>query len=328
MNDSSPSGPSMLVMTSSLRAPKVRIGHIGGNITLPRTVPLEALIAGGVGAVVGLIASFSLLGGSVQSVMYCVGLGIALGVFVVTWSPLKGESFAKWIGLTVGSRTKKITMNGEPVTLAVGVAVLSEVHSGVISMRAGSVNIAPSQYDERGVRYDARTIFDRLLSENGAQESAWLRMGEEGRDIELLDQDFAHRWREPQAFLSEHRNKRGTSRVSVARRRLARHVPLSPTLSDALGDVAASAFSAPGRNGGEERFTDVLTADVWHRVEARSSEPRQEVEVRASDTRGQYPGAGGVSVSDDRNMGDGEVTTSRIDAPSTSPSPFGAWQRP
>lgn len=161
-----PIGPAMLVLTDALKSPKVRIGHIGGNFTLPRTVPLAALVAGLSGALLGLALGFFIIGG-LQGTLYSSVLLGAAGVFVVTWSPLKGESMGMWLGLQANSRRKKLTLNGEPVQLAVGIAVLGEVITGKVRIASGAVTIPPSQYDERGVPINAEDIFHRLLSLRG-----------------------------------------------------------------------------------------------------------------------------------------------------------------
>lgn len=159
-------GPPMLVLTDALKSPKVRIGHIGGNFTLPRTVPLVALLAAVGGALFGVAVGFFIIGG-VQATLYGAVLMGAAGWFVVTWSPLKGESMGMWLGLQATSRRKRLTLNGEPVQLAVGIARLGEINTGDVRVVSGAVTIPPSQYDERGVPVNAEDIFHRLLSLRG-----------------------------------------------------------------------------------------------------------------------------------------------------------------
>jgi hypothetical protein len=166
MSDEQQVGPPMLVLTDALRRPKVRVGHIGGNLTLPRTLPLAALLVGAGGGVFGLLIGFVIIGG-VGPTLYATVLGAGAGVFIVTWSPLKGESLAKWFGLRVSTRRKILSVNGEPVQLAVGIARLGEVTTGDIRLKAGAVTIPPSQYDERGVPIDAELLFSKLLEDSG-----------------------------------------------------------------------------------------------------------------------------------------------------------------
>jgi len=164
----------MIVATDALRPPKIRIGHIGGNFSLPRTVPLATLIAGAGTGLFGLTVAFIFFHGGIGPVVYGGGLGAAAGVFAVTWSPLKGESLAKWLGLSVRNRRTRIELNGETVQLAVGIAVLSSVTTGTVRVAAGAVNVPPSQYDERGVRVDSGSVFDQLLDERGRAGAPWI----------------------------------------------------------------------------------------------------------------------------------------------------------
>jgi hypothetical protein len=159
-------GPPMLILTNALKSPKVRVGHIGGNITLPRTIPLTSLLVGGGGAAFGILVGFAIIGGVGPSV-YCAVLGGAAGVGAVTWSPLKGESLLKWLGLRANTRRKALTMDGEPVQLAVGIARLGDVVTGNVHIVPGAVQIPPSQYDERGVPIDPEDLFHRLLASRG-----------------------------------------------------------------------------------------------------------------------------------------------------------------
>ena len=64
-------GPLMIVATEALSAPKVRVGHIGGNFTLPRTVPLTSLIAAAIGALLGLAVSLIIVPGLTPHVILC-----------------------------------------------------------------------------------------------------------------------------------------------------------------------------------------------------------------------------------------------------------------
>lgn len=181
-------GPPMLILTDALKAPKIRIGHIGGKFTLPRTVPMATLLAGAGGAAVGLLFGFGILGGTGPSVYSAVVCG-AIGVFFVTWSPLKGESLIKWLGLRVKSKRQNLSVDGEPVQLAVGIAVVNEVILGRVRILAGAVSIPASQYDERGVHLHVDEIFDRLLSEPSTYQGPVYQSPRELRWLEDSDYD-------------------------------------------------------------------------------------------------------------------------------------------
>ena len=207
----------MLVLTDALRSPQVRVGRIGGNFTLPRTVKLVSLLSGAGGAALGLMTALVLFGGSLKpSIYFSVLFGFA-GVFITSWSPMKGESMAKWVGLSVRSRRKKIKLDGHDVTLAVGIAVLHSVNTGDVRILPGAVNIPVSQYDERGVRLSREALFERLLDVQGSSSSAWLGSdGESGSDINEADAN-SDGWRSRGAVQSHRQLMRTASDVVSGR---------------------------------------------------------------------------------------------------------------
>jgi hypothetical protein len=161
----------MIVATEALSSPKVRIGHIGGNFTLPRTVPLASLVAGAVGAFAGILVALVAIPG-VQSMMYCAVLGGIAGVLTVTYSPLKGESLSLWMGLKLRTRRQNIKLEGGVVQLAVGVALLKSATLGEVHIVPGAVNVPPSQYDDRGAPLDHDDILRSILEETGTIDMA------------------------------------------------------------------------------------------------------------------------------------------------------------
>lgn len=148
-------GPVMLAATQVMRPGRTRIGKLGGNVTLPRTVPLVSLITGAVGFLLGAVFGLALAGGSITGLMYGGTFGAAGGVFVVTYSPMKGESMLTWFGLTVTSRRRQVKVDGKPVTLFVGVYPIARPPAGPVTIVRGATRIPPSQFDERGVQLSA-----------------------------------------------------------------------------------------------------------------------------------------------------------------------------
>jgi hypothetical protein len=213
----------MLVLTDALKTPKIRIGHIGGNFTLPRTVPMASLVAGGVGAAVGLLLGFGFLGGTGPSVYSAVICG-AVGVFFVTWSPLKGESLLKWLGLRVKRQRQNLSVDGEPVQLAVGIALVNEVILGAVRIRAGAVTVPASQYDERGVHLKVEQIFDRLLSEPSSYRGEVYQSPQELRWLDDYDYDDA-----PSSIRDISGEHRQASELARAQGPLVRAQVASPT---------------------------------------------------------------------------------------------------
>lgn len=148
-------GPLMICMTSALKPPPARIAKIGENFVLPRSVPLVQAAAAIAGALLGLlIFSFTLplFGFSLfRFLIFLIVFGF-IGVLLVIWSPLKGESFATWIGLSIGRfKLKKPTINGLPVKAYIGIAPLQSSASGTVHIVSGAVDMALGSVDERGV---------------------------------------------------------------------------------------------------------------------------------------------------------------------------------
>lgn len=152
-DDQRPKGPTMLVATEALQPPKLRIGKIGNNFTLPRTVSAVKLITGAVSALVavGIFGSFT--GYTLSAVMYSATIGAVLGVSAVSYSPLRDESLARWLGLKLKSRKGKTrTIRGKPVRLAVGVCYVEPSPRGPVQLVPGAIQVRAGTFDERGVR--------------------------------------------------------------------------------------------------------------------------------------------------------------------------------
>lgn len=145
------SGPVMICATRIIKPPPARVGKLGSTITLPRTVSVKALVAGGIGGGVGVI--LGAVFGTFQTVLIGMLIGAFLGVMSVSWSPVKGESFIQWLGVLVRGRArqKRLTYQGDNVAVYMGVARLYRVAQGPTHIKAGAVSVNPDQVDERGV---------------------------------------------------------------------------------------------------------------------------------------------------------------------------------
>jgi hypothetical protein len=152
-NQPEPLGPPMLSATEILRTPPTRIGKITESIVLPRTVSLVSLIATGAGLVLGALLSlpfFSVVG--LRGVLLTTGLMGALGLAVVTLSPIKGESFTKWLGLTAASLTKpRVQVNGRAARVYIGIAPLKATAAGAVQVLGSAAEVRAGDTDERGV---------------------------------------------------------------------------------------------------------------------------------------------------------------------------------
>jgi hypothetical protein len=152
-----PRGPVMLVATEALKPPKLRVGKIGENFTLPRTVPAAALVSASFFGLVfiGIFGGF--VGYTVQTVMYSAVVGGGFGVFLVSYSPMRGESLARWLGLKLKNRGKRPrTIKGESVRLAVGICYIEPPTTGPVLVSPGAITIRPGSFDERGVRLEEK----------------------------------------------------------------------------------------------------------------------------------------------------------------------------
>lgn len=140
----------MICATSVMKPGRTRIGTLGKNLTLPRTIPIVNLVAALIGAFVGLTFAV-FLGNGFNSIAIGVGLGAGAGWMSVTYSPLRNESLAKWFELQFKSQTRSRYINGRRVTVAVGTAVVKAPSSGPVILRRSAVRVPVGHYDERGV---------------------------------------------------------------------------------------------------------------------------------------------------------------------------------
>lgn len=141
----------MLAATNMLRPPPARIGKIGRNITLPRSVAVKDVVGGAVGIVVLSIFVLPFFP-DFTGLLVSVAGGGALGVLAVTWSPIKGESLWKWVTLQAETRkTGRVIINGKEVRAYIGMAPLRWSTAGRAELRSAAVEVHPGSYDERGV---------------------------------------------------------------------------------------------------------------------------------------------------------------------------------
>src|SRR5690606_7625773 len=115
-------GPVMICATRVLRSEGARIGRIVG-IQLPRTVKIVNLFAVLGGSGLGLLVA-AIVNPGLSSLLYGMVFGGAAGWFMISYSPLPGESLAKWFELQLNTKRRSRYVNGKRVTLAVGGAYL------------------------------------------------------------------------------------------------------------------------------------------------------------------------------------------------------------
>lgn len=167
----------MLAVTSILRPPPARIGQISEKIVLPRTIELRKLVASGVGVLGGMFLWFMPVGlffnYGLTSLFVTMGLGGFLGYLVVTWSPLRGESFGTWVGLSAGStRPGRVRFEGERVRAYLGVSPIGFLAAGPVQVRSGAIAVPAGSVDERGVPFSNDEIL-RHLAESANRQLAF-----------------------------------------------------------------------------------------------------------------------------------------------------------
>lgn len=156
-------GPTMLAATNMLKPPPAVIGSLNKDITLPRTIKLTTVVAGGAGAILGFVGALVIFGASLKALMYGPTLGAALGWAAVNLSPLPSESLAAWLGIrAAGARKRKLLHEGRAVRLYVGIAPLRRTAAGKVRMLPGGVAIDAVTWDSRGFPRQEIPGADRL----------------------------------------------------------------------------------------------------------------------------------------------------------------------
>ena len=163
MSDDNVRGPVMIAATTMLRPPPTRIAKLGDNFVLPRSVPLKSLVGGLVGFFLGLIVYFLFfvlfLGFSLEIMLIVIGGFTAGGVSIVNWSPLKGENWATWASLRVGSASRgRVLIDGQEVRAYIGIAPLPYSATGVVEVNSAAEEVMPGSVDERGASLSASQI--------------------------------------------------------------------------------------------------------------------------------------------------------------------------
>lgn len=140
--------------TRILKRPPITIGQIG-DFTFPRPVRLVTLAVAAAGMIVGLILGVALVPVvGPAAILWGPGVCITAAVTLVSWSPLSGESFARWATLTFSGAARRRGRRLPPGALGlyVGVAPVPRITVGDHIMVSGAVPVDPRLYDHRGVR--------------------------------------------------------------------------------------------------------------------------------------------------------------------------------
>jgi len=175
-------GPVMLAVTNILRPPPARVGKITENVVLPRTVELRKLLAAAAGAFGGVFVWMVLVGffssHSLFSLLVTSAVCGTLAVFLMSWSPLKGESFATWLGLSSGTlRADRVRIDGLKVRAYLGVAPLNFTAAGRTRVLPGAIDVPVGSVDARGVSLPTEDILRRAKELLGDYEAPLSREG-------------------------------------------------------------------------------------------------------------------------------------------------------
>jgi hypothetical protein len=181
----------MLCATRILKPPPTTIVKIGGNFNLPRPVAVRSVAAGSAGAIPLMLIGVAI--GGFQGLLFGLVIGAAIGVGFTTWEPQKGETLGKLLGVAAQSRMRRkpLELDGETVSVSIGIARISRVAEGYVHILPGAVPVNPDDYDERGVR---RSVENRNLvdpSERDADIVAGLGDRSHFPDLDGIDDDPA-----------------------------------------------------------------------------------------------------------------------------------------
>lgn len=141
----------MYCATGAVKTGPARIGHVAGNISLPRSIEIYKAVAIVIGVFIGVIIAALVPAGGVQKFIYSGILFGAAGWLVTSFSPLRGESMLTWIGLSVNTLRRQKMIDGKPVIVSVGCAVMDREPQGKLMLARSSLRVPAGRYDERGV---------------------------------------------------------------------------------------------------------------------------------------------------------------------------------
>jgi hypothetical protein len=179
----------MLCATSVLKPPPVMIGHIAGEFSLPRAVALKDVIAGVSGAVAALIPATIVLGMTFRTVVLSMVLGGVAGFASVRYSPMRGESFFRYLGLQVGARRNRVQVNGKPARVWVGVCQVTEVAAGRVTLLRGAIDVADGSVNMDGTAADDTVPLAPASGTPDVREQLRARQRERIRRAGVVDVD-------------------------------------------------------------------------------------------------------------------------------------------
>jgi hypothetical protein len=144
-NHTAPAGPSLIVTTRYLRRGPRRVALRTRSVALPGTYELTKVVGGGIGGLLVMLLSLPvvMITGAWEFLMVGLALGAVGGVFVTSWSPLRGESLARWFLLYSAKRSGLVHVRGRWGRVYVGVCALNRSAFGRVKMVSTCVEVPP-----------------------------------------------------------------------------------------------------------------------------------------------------------------------------------------
>lgn len=156
----------MFCATPVIKPGRARIGRITKTVTLPRTVEVVTLAAAAVGGFTALLLML-IFTRSWQSLAVAFAAGSALGWISTTYSPLEGESMAKWLGLKVATRnSNRIKLGTKTAVVHVGIAPVNRVAEGNALLALGATDVPAGSVDGEG-RLSEKNALSSIKDETG-----------------------------------------------------------------------------------------------------------------------------------------------------------------
>jgi hypothetical protein len=139
-------GPALVVTTRYLRRGPRRVALRTRAITIPGTFQLSKVLGACIGALLclALSAGPAMALGMWQLAIIVAVFGALGGVLVTSWSPLKGESFMRWLVLWSAHRMGLVKIGGRYVRAYVGTTAVQRAPFGMSQMVRSYVEAEPT----------------------------------------------------------------------------------------------------------------------------------------------------------------------------------------
>jgi hypothetical protein len=82
---------------------------------------------------------------------YGATIGGCAGWGATNWSPLKGETLATWILLTLRTKGGRVISSTNQEKLAIGICYLPETARGSVQVTRGAIQVSEGSVDSRGI---------------------------------------------------------------------------------------------------------------------------------------------------------------------------------